>query len=103
MGLACGPGGCQAEPAVVQGSVATGSAEVNPLIASGELRLGSSHLTEEKSMSDPQNTQGTPGPDEEADTASGGAPDDSSPDTDEMLEDETTDDEGKPLENPSGG
>jgi hypothetical protein len=54
-------------------------------------------------MSDPQNTQGTPGSDEEADTASGGAPDDSSPDTDEVLEEQTTDDEGKPLENPSGG
>lgn len=54
-------------------------------------------------MSDPQNTQGTPGADEEADTASGGAPDDASPDTDEILEDETTDDEGRPLENPSGG
>lgn len=60
-------------------------------------------------MSDPQNTHGTPGANEEADTASGGAPDDSStendgsPGTDEVLEDETTDDEGKPLENPSGG
>ena len=49
-------------------------------------------------MSDPKNTQGTPGPDEEADTASGGAPD-----TDEVLEEETTDDNGRPLENPSGG
>nr|WP_201470152.1 hypothetical protein [Microbacterium hydrocarbonoxydans] len=59
-------------------------------------------------MSDLQNTHGTPGADEEADTASGGAPDDStsgdtSKSTDEILEDETTDDEGKPLENPSGG
>ncbi|MFK4761896.1 hypothetical protein ACI3KS_13245 [Microbacterium sp. ZW T5_45] len=55
-------------------------------------------------MSDPKNTQGTPGADEEADTASGGAPDDGgSGDTDEVLEQETTDDEGKPLENPSGG
>jgi hypothetical protein len=51
-------------------------------------------------MSDPSNTQGTPGPDEEADVASGGAPD--KPD-DELLEEETTDDDGKPLENPSGG
>ena len=50
-------------------------------------------------MSDPKNTHGTPGPDEQADTASGGAPDDA----DQILEDETTDDEGKPLENPSGG
>ena len=54
-------------------------------------------------MSDPQNTQGTPGPEEEADTASGGAPDDSGDTTDEVLERATTDDEGKPLENPSGG
>lgn len=50
-------------------------------------------------MSDPQNPHGTPGPDEEADTASGGAPDDAEP----VIEDETTDDEGRPLENPSGG
>ncbi len=55
-------------------------------------------------MSDPQNTQGTPGADEEADTASGGSPDDSSSkSTDEILEDETTDEDGAPLENPSGG
>lgn len=67
-------------------------------------------------MSDPKNTQGTPGADEEADTASGGAPDDGgstadsgstgdggSDDTDEVLEEETTDDDGAPLENPSGG
>ncbi|GGM56129.1 hypothetical protein [Microbacterium saperdae] len=50
-------------------------------------------------MSDPKNTQGTPGPDEEADTASGGAPDS----TEEILERETTDDDGTPVENPSGG
>ncbi len=63
-------------------------------------------------MSDPKkNTHGTPGPDEEADTASGGAPEDpdtsedpgSGKDTDEILEDQTTDEDGKPLENPSGG
>lgn len=56
-------------------------------------------------MSDPKNTQGTPGADEEADTASGGAPDDAGTpeDAEEVLEEETTDDEGKPLENPSGG
>ena len=53
-------------------------------------------------MSDPKNTQGAPGPDEEADTASGGAPDDG-PDTEVVLEAETTDENGKPLENPSGG
>lgn len=59
---------------------------------------------EEMQMSDPQNTQGTPGADEEADTASGGAPDESSSkSTDEIIEDETTDEDGKPLENPSGG
>ena len=50
-------------------------------------------------MSDPTNTQGTPGPDEEADMASGGAPEE----PDEFLEEQTTDDEGRPLENPSGG
>ena len=50
-------------------------------------------------MSDPKNTQGTPGADEEADTASGGAPEDA----DQVIEDETTDEEGRPLENPSGG
>jgi hypothetical protein len=50
-------------------------------------------------MSDPKNTQGTPGADEQADTASGGAPDD----VDQVLEEETTDDDGRPLENPSGG
>lgn len=54
-------------------------------------------------MSDPQNTQGTPGPDEEADTASGGAPEEPSKDSEEVLKDQSTDDEGKPLENPSGG
>jgi hypothetical protein len=41
---------------------------------------------------DKQNTQGTPGENEEADTASGGAPE--KPDT--------VDDEGRPVENPSG-
>lgn len=50
-------------------------------------------------MSDPKNTQGTPGAEEEADTASGGAPEDPK----QVLEDETTDDEGRPVENPSGG
>jgi hypothetical protein len=56
-------------------------------------------------MSDPKNTQGTPGADEEADTASGGAPEDNGADkdTDEIIEDETTDEQGRPLENPSGG
>lgn len=59
-------------------------------------------------MSDPSNTQGTPGADEEADTASGGAPDQPDDSADQAdvqstLDDQTTDDEGKPLENPSGG
>ncbi|WP_292716028.1 hypothetical protein [Microbacterium sp. 13-71-7] len=58
-------------------------------------------------MSDPTNTQGTPGPDEEADVASGGAPERSDEtrdhDTTETLDDETTDEDGRPLENPSGG
>jgi len=60
-------------------------------------------------MSDPKNTHGTPGPDEEADTASGGAPEEpgrenaSGADPDEVLEEETTDENGMPLENPSGG
>jgi hypothetical protein len=40
---------------------------------------------------DIHNTQGTPGDDEEADTASGGAPE--KPDTE--------DEHGRPLENPS--
>lgn len=55
-------------------------------------------------MSDLQNTHGTPDGDEQPDTASGGAPEESSSkSTDEILEDETTDEDGKPLENPSGG
>lgn len=55
-------------------------------------------------MTDPQNTQGTPGHDVEADTASGGAPE--QPDHDaaaEIASDHTTDDDGTPVENPSGG
>ena len=40
-----------------------------------------------------QNTQGTPGDDMEADTASGGAPE----------EPDTTDANGRPVDNPSGG
>lgn len=43
---------------------------------------------------DIHNTQGTPGEDEEADTASGGSPD---------AADDTTDENGRPLDNPSGG
>jgi len=50
-------------------------------------------------MSDPKNTQGTPGPDEEADTASGGAPEQA----DQKTTQHTTDDDGTPVENPSGG
>ena len=49
-------------------------------------------------MSDLQNTHGTTDAHEEPDTASGGAPDDStsqstSKSTDEILEDETTDED----------
>ncbi len=48
---------------------------------------------------DGHNTQGTPGEDEEADTASGGAPDDSG----SAAGTDTTDEQGLPLDNPSGG
>jgi hypothetical protein len=41
---------------------------------------------------DTSNPRGTPGEDEEADTASGGAPE----------EPDTTDGEGRPVDNPSG-
>ncbi|MDN3495190.1 hypothetical protein QL996_04565 [Planococcus sp. APC 4015] len=44
-------------------------------------------------MGEDKNTQGTPGEEIEADTASGGAPDEP---------DMTTDEHGKPVENPSG-
>ena len=40
-----------------------------------------------------QNTHGTPGENEEADTASGGAAD----------QPDTTDENGRPVDNPSGG
>jgi hypothetical protein len=42
---------------------------------------------------DTQNTQGTPDENPEADTASGGAPE----------EPDTTDEKGVPVDNPSGG
>jgi hypothetical protein len=42
---------------------------------------------------DQHNTQGTTGADEEADTASGGAPE----------QPDTTDENGRPVDNPSGG
>lgn len=42
----------------------------------------------------PQNTQGEPNQEVEADTASGGAPED---------QDLTTDENGAPVDNPSGG
>jgi len=42
---------------------------------------------------DTQNTQGTPDGDLEADTASGGSPD----------QPDTTDDDDRPVDNPSGG
>ncbi|MCR2812681.1 hypothetical protein NQ166_01610 [Microbacterium sp. zg.Y1090] len=47
-------------------------------------------------MSDAHNTQGTPDGDLEADTASGGSPD-------ETTIPDTTDDDDKPVDNPSGG
>lgn len=50
-------------------------------------------------MSDPQNTNGTPGDEEEADTASGGSPEQA----DAATTAHTTDDDGTPVENPSGG
>jgi hypothetical protein len=46
------------------------------------------------------NTQGTPDGNEEADTASGGSPDSASADQD--LPD-STDENGRPVDNPSGG
>ncbi|MDQ1128305.1 hypothetical protein [Microbacterium sp. SORGH_AS_0888] len=46
------------------------------------------------STPDGHNAQGTPGDDEEADTASGGAPE---------APDVTTDENGRPVDNPSGG
>ncbi len=49
---------------------------------------------------DGHNTHGTPGEDEEADTASGGAPDD---DSGSAAGTDTTDERGLPLDNPSGG
>ncbi|WP_460772579.1 hypothetical protein [Microbacterium sp. GXF7504] len=58
---------------------------------------------------DEHNIQGTPGGDEEADTASGGSPDSGTGDAasdgsaGSAAGTETTDDEGRPLDNPSGG
>ncbi|MFT4211123.1 MAG: hypothetical protein QM626_04555 [Microbacterium sp.] len=46
-----------------------------------------------------QNTHGTPDGDQDADTASGGAPEPrGTPD-----ENDTTDENGRPVDNPSGG
>lgn len=60
--------------------------------------MGARNRREEPDVSDrsggQQNTHGAPGEDEEADTASGGAPDE--PDT-------TTDEKNRPVDNPSGG
>jgi len=52
---------------------------------------------------DEHNIQGTPGGDEEADTASGGSPDSGTASDGSAAGTETTDDEGRPLDNPSGG
>lgn len=50
-------------------------------------------------MSDPTNPQDYPDVAEEAESASG----DTSEEARELLDDETTDDDGMPLDNPSGG
>jgi|GEM_PF-2537896 len=52
------------------------------------------HTHDEHSTTDGQNTQGTPDQATEADSASGGAPEE--PDL-------TTDENGRPVDNPSGG
>lgn len=49
---------------------------------------------------DEHNTQGVPDGDLGADTASGGPPDGGG---DVDVDDVTTDDEGRPVDNPSGG
>lgn len=55
-------------------------------------------------MSDRPKVEGTPGIDAEADTASGGAPEKPDhDDSDDNTSDHTTDENGAPLENPSGG
>ncbi|MCK2030935.1 hypothetical protein [Microbacterium galbinum] len=61
-------------------------------------------------MNDSHNTQGTPGTNDDAGAASGGASENgaseqtgASEETEKMLRDESTDDDGMPLENPSGG
>lgn len=61
-------------------------------------------------MNDSRNTQGTPGTNDDAGAASGGASENgvseqtgASEETEKMLRDESTDDDGMPLENPSGG
>ena len=51
---------------------------------------------------DKHNIQGTPDGDVEADTASGGAPDDSDQ-SETTAEPETTDEDDHPVDNPSGG
>ncbi|MFK0403598.1 hypothetical protein ACIQTT_14790 [Microbacterium sp. NPDC090225] len=55
-------------------------------------------------MSDSRNTQGTPGANDDAGAESGDASENgASEETEKMLRDESTDDDGMPLENPSGG
>src|SRR5690554_4823391 len=68
-------------------SILTGPDGVKPLITAPVQAIGSRDPTRGDTMSDPSNTQGTPGPDEEADVASGGAPEE----PDDVLEEETTD------------
>ncbi|WP_180969104.1 hypothetical protein [Microbacterium aurantiacum] len=50
-------------------------------------------------MSDQKNQHENPDPVEAADAPAGDTPDD----VQELLDEETTDENGKPLENPSGG
>lgn len=49
--------------------------------------------------SDPKNQDESPGAVEAAEAPAGGTPDD----VRKLLDEETTDENGKPLENPSGG
>lgn len=54
-------------------------------------------------MSDPKHTHDAPGDENEGDAASSSSESADGTSTRDLLDDETTDDEGKPLENPSGG
>lgn len=61
-------------------------------------------------MNDSRNTAGSPGANDDAGATSGGTSENgeseangASEETEKMLRDESTDDDGMPLENPSGG